>query len=295
MSTAIDLSRLPVPNVIEALDYESILAEQYADLVERDSSYIGLTESDPAMKVLEVTSYRELKLRQRVNEAARAVMLAYAMDEDLDHIGALMDVPRLEIVPADPERGINQLMESNADYRTRIQLAPQGFSVAGPEGAYIFHARNASGLVLDASAISPSPGVILVTILSREGDGTASPELLAIVEAALRTDGVRPLTDYVLVQSATIIYYHVAAKVITFKGPDPAVALDEGNKRLNNYVTKSHRLGLTPSDSGFKGALHVEGVQRVELVEPGVMSISRTQAAFCIGIDVAHGGTYGES
>ena len=36
-AAAIDLSRLPVPNIIEALDFESILAAQLADLIERQA------------------------------------------------------------------------------------------------------------------------------------------------------------------------------------------------------------------------------------------------------------------
>src|SRR5258707_10016523 len=35
-------------------------------------------------------------------------------------------------------------------FRSRVHLAPRGFTVAGPEGAYIYHARSADGQVLDA-------------------------------------------------------------------------------------------------------------------------------------------------
>jgi len=78
--SGIDLSRLPTLNVIEPLDFEKILAEQLADLEDRDTEFVGLQESDPAMKVLQVTAYSELNVRQRTNEAARAVMLACAMN-----------------------------------------------------------------------------------------------------------------------------------------------------------------------------------------------------------------------
>ncbi|WP_220667339.1 baseplate J/gp47 family protein [Sphingomonas trueperi] len=46
---------------------------------------------------------------------------------------------------------------------------------------------------------------MLVTILSRLGDGTASPELLAKISAHVSAEAVRPLTDAVTVQSATIL------------------------------------------------------------------------------------------
>ena len=294
MSTsAIDLSRLPVPNIVEALDFETILAEQLADLIVRDATFDGLLESDPAMKILQVTAYRELHIRQRVNEAARALMLAYAMDNDLDHLGALMDVPRLVVTPADPDQGTDAVMESNADLRKRIQLAPHGFSVAGPEGAYIFHALGADPRVLDASATSPSPGVVVVTILSRDGDGTASPALLNIVAARLGADNVRPLTDHLLVESAQIIRYRVRAKLFTFPGPDAAVVVQEAQRRMQHYVTEAHRLGRGPTLSGIYAALHVDGVERVALTLPTKdLTISRRQAPFCDDIVVEYGGVY---
>ncbi|PUA16827.1 baseplate J/gp47 family protein [Glaciimonas sp. PCH181] len=294
MSTsAIDLSQLPVPNIIEALDFETILAAQLADLIARDPAFNGLQESDPAMKVLQVTAYRELHVRQRVNEAARAVMLAYAMKDDLDHLGALMDVPRLLLLPADPDKGKDAVMESDADFRKRIQLAPQGFSVAGPEGAYIFHALGADGKVLDASATSPSPGVVVVTVLSREGDGTASPALIDRVTRRLGADDVRPLTDHLIVRSAQIVDYQIRATLFTFPGPDAMVVIQEAQRRMQQYVTDAHRIGRVPTLSGIYAALHVAGVQRVALTAPTAdLAVSHLQASYCDDIAVTYGGVY---
>jgi phage-related baseplate assembly protein len=291
--SGIDLSRLPAPNVIEPLDFETILAEQLADLEERDTEFVGLQESDPAMKVLQVTAYRELKVRQRINEAARAVMLAYAMDDDLDHLGALMDVPRLQIWPADPDKGTAAVMEQNEDYRRRIQLAPQGLSVAGPEGAYIFHALSADGRVRNATATSPAPGHVVVTILSHERDGTPSQELLDIVAAHLAQDGIRPLTDYVLVRAAQIEHYQVHAVLYSFSGPDSTVVVAEARKRMQQYAKDAHQLGRVPTHSGIEAALHVPGVERVALATPtSDPDISKLRAYYCDDIAITYGGVH---
>jgi phage-related baseplate assembly protein len=291
--SGIDLSRLPAPNVIEPLDFETILAEQLADLEERDTEFVGLQESDPAMKVLQVTAYRELKVRQRINEAARAVMLAYALDNDLDHLGALMDVPRLQIWPADPDKGTAAVMEQNEDYRRRIQLAPQGLSVAGPEGAYIFHALSSDGRVRNATATSPAPGHVVVTILSHEGDGTPSQELLDIVAAHLAQDGIRPLTDYVLVRAAQIEHYQVKAVLFSFSGPDSTVVVAEASKRMQQYAKDAHQLGRVPTHSGIEAALHVPGVERVALATPTVdPDISKLRAYYCDDIAITYGGVH---
>ena len=289
--TAVDLSRLPAPNVIEQIDFETLLSAALANLRALDSTFDALVESDPAYKVLQVCIYRETLLRQNFNERLRGMMLAYAQQAQLDHLGALMGVSRLVLDPGDPTNGIDPTMESDADLRHRIQLAPEGFSVAGPEGAYIYHALSADAGVLDASATSPTPGEVVVTVLARAGDGTASEALLASVDEALASDDVRPMTDRVLVQSAQIVPYTVEAALHTYAGPDSALVLATAKERLSTYVSESHRLGRDVALSGIMAALHAEGVQRVVLSSPAAdIVVDRTQAAYCTDILVTYGG-----
>ena len=289
--TSVDLSRLPASTVVEVVDFETILAAMQADLQARDPTFTALVESDPAYKILEVCAYREMLIRERVNTAAQAVMLAYARGADLDQLGALLGTSRLTLDPGNPDEGVAPTMESDEDFRRRIQLAPEGFSVAGPEGAYVFHALRADADVLDASATSPSPGEVVVSILSRTGNGTASAALLDHVEQALAGDDVRPMTDHVTVQSAEIVPYTVMATVFTFAGPDSSVVLSEANARLSRYIEESHRLGRDVPLSGLYAALHVDGVQRVELTEPLVdVVIGRTQASYCASVTITYGG-----
>ncbi|MEI2454576.1 baseplate assembly protein [Lysobacter firmicutimachus] len=289
--TAVDLSRLPPPLVVESLEYETVLAERVADFRKRFPAYTELTDSDPAMVLLQENAYREIGWRQRVNDAAKAGMLAYAVGADLDHIAARDSLLRYIIDPGEPERGIPPTYESDADFRRRIQLAPEGFSVAGPEGAYIFHALSADPDVLDASATSPAPGEVVVTVLARHGDGTASPALVRAVERVLTDDRIRPLTDYVQVQSARIVPFEVRATVYTHAGPDSSMVIDESLRRLHSYIEQSHRLGRDVPQSGLYSVLHSEGVQRVLLHSPTAdVVIDRTQAAHCTLVDIRVGG-----
>ena len=87
MAGPIDLSQLPSPAVVEELEFETILAERKSRLLEltpeADRADVEATlelESEPITKLLEENAYREITWRQRVNEAARAVMLAYNSD-----------------------------------------------------------------------------------------------------------------------------------------------------------------------------------------------------------------------
>ncbi|AGR58530.1 Baseplate assembly protein J [Salmonella bongori N268-08] len=74
----------------------------------------------------------------------------------------------------------------------RAQAAFDGLSVARAVSAYEYFARSASGKVADAKATSPSPAVVVLSVLSTEGDGTATPELLATVTDALSAEDRRP-------------------------------------------------------------------------------------------------------
>jgi len=277
--TAIDLSLVPSPAVIEALDFDTLLAEMKAKLLEYLPGFDTEDMNDPAVHVLHVAAYFRLLDRQRVNDASRAVMVAYAVGSDLDNLGALFRVVRFD-------------GESDSDFRERIVLAPDGYSVAGPAGAYVYLARSADARVRDATVASPSPGEVVVTVMSSEATGTASGGLLTVVNTALNADTVRPLTDHVTVQSATEVNFTVTASIYTYAGPDKDVVMAEANAGLVAYLASVKRLGRDITLSGLYGALHVAGVQRVVLASPtAIVAISDTQVGTCTAITVTWAGT----
>ncbi|MFJ5440130.1 baseplate assembly protein [Pectobacterium brasiliense] len=296
----IDLSQLPAPVVVEELDYEAIYTERKAMLLslypEDQRAAVARTltlESDPLVKLLQENAYRELLWRQRVNEAARAVMVAFAQGDDLDQLGANFSVSRLVITPADDSTlpPTPALMESDSDFRLRIQQSFEGLSVAGSVGAYQYHGRSADGRVADVSVISPSPASVTVSVLSREGDGSASPELVAIVTAALNGEDVRPVADRVTVQSAAIVPYEIDATLYLYPGPEKEPVRAAAEQKLKTYISAQHRLGRDIRRSAIYAALHVEGVQRVELTTPAAdIVLTDAQASYCSGYRLSVGG-----
>lgn len=285
--TVVDLSQLPPPNVVESLDFETIFAAMLADLKARDPEFTALVESDPAYKILQVAAYRELLLRQRVNEAAKAVMLAFAKKADLDQLGANMNVARLLITPADDTTipPTPAVWESDEEFRARIPLSLESYTTAGSEGSYVYHGLSADGDVRDIAAVSPAPGQVTVYVLSRTGDGTASSGLLAKVAAAVNPDQVRPMTDQVSVFAASIVTYSITAELVLYPGPDASVVLAAAQQAAQSYADSVHRIGYDVSLSGIYRALHQPGVQRVILSAPAAdIPISDGQASYCIAI-----------
>lgn len=218
-------------------------------------------------------------------------MPAFAVGTDLDNIAATFGVERFILDEGDEAEGIPPTYESDTDFRRRMVLGPEGFSVAGPGGAYIFHALSADGDVSDASVESPTPGEVVVTILSRTGDGTAPPELLAAVDERLNAETIRPLTDLVTVQSATIIPFTIEADLIFLNGPDQSLVTTQAQSQLDDYLTATLRLGRDVSRSGIIAALFAEGVQNVILNEPAAdIVITRAECASCSSIVLADAG-----
>ncbi|MDH4585634.1 baseplate assembly protein [Pseudomonas sp. BN415] len=302
MSSPIDLSRLPAPGVIETVDFEQILTERKAYLVSLwpadEQAEIAARmelESDPLNKIAQESAYREVILRQRINDSCRAVLLAFAAGPDLDHLGALFEVPRLVVTPGNPSAipPVAAVYESDDRFRQRIQLALEGVSTAGPTGSYIFHTLSASPLVKDVAVPlpTPAPGLVRVIVLGTEGNGTPSGGLIATVVAALNDEDVRPLCDTVEVVAAQITNYAVSATLTFYSGPDMALVRDAAEAAVRRYVEEHHRLGHNITRSGLFAALHQPGVQNVTLTAPAAdLVVADTHAAYCTSVTVIAGG-----
>lgn len=294
--TPMDLAQLPDPQVVEQIDYEQILAERKAYAVTlwpaAQQAEIAATlelESEPLTKLLQESAYRETLWRQRVNEAALATLLAKAKGSDLEQLAANVNVERLIVTPGDPAAmpPVAAVYESDDSLRERAQMAWEGLSTAGPRNAYIFHARSADGRIADASAESPSPAVVVVTVQGLLGDGSVEQPLLDIVAAYLSDEDRRPVADRLSVQSAQVLAYTVQAKLhLATTGPEAEPIRAAAEARLNAYVNQRRRIGVEVSESAIHAALHVEGVRKVELVGWADITPTPYQAAYCTAASV---------
>lgn len=295
----IDLSKVPVPDVIQLPSFEQKLSELKALLLSLDPAYTEALklESEPMLKLLQVAAYRELHLIGIINDATRANILASSQGNDLAGLASRYNIERLVIQPADHTQTppVPALQESDAALRRRVQMAFDGLNTAGSIDSYIYHALGADGRVRDADAYSPAPTEIILTILSHEQSGEASQQLIEVVRElfGLSADGkkqaapskVRPQGDRVTVQSASIIRYSVSAQVIVQRGPTRGAVLQEAQDAIEKYVSDQHKLGADVTLSGIHRALHQPGVKNVLISQPAQdIYITRTQAPYCTEI-----------
>lgn len=185
--------------------------------------------------------------------------------------------------------------ETDDHLRSRIQAAPNQFSVAGPEGAYRYFALAADPTIVDAQVVSPAPGLVSVYVLigpvtqqpapSPNGSGIATGALLAQVQTALSADNVRPLTDTVTALAVVEVDYQITGTITLYTDADPATTMAAANTAAQNYaLALASRIQRDIVPSQIVEALSVSGVYEVVLTAPPYIALSAGRWANCTAI-----------
>mgnify|MGYP003582016783 CR=1 FL=1 len=292
----INFSELNRPDFIENLDFESIFSERKLALIalfpDNEKDQISETlerESEPLTKFLQENSYREIVLRQRINQAALSTLLAFATGTDLDAVVANYGVTRLLVSPATNDT--DAVYETDDELRYRASLVFDSLSVAGPTSAYEYHALSADGRVADAKASSPAPAEALITILQKDtATGSASDTLLQIVKDYLSDDVRRPVADRLTVQSVEIVPFELVATIYTESLPENDSLVLAAKAAVQSYLEESRRIGRSIYLSKIYNLLHVSGVVHVAISSPDAdLEISHVQVAHCTNITINAG------
>ena len=309
----IDYSKLPAPDVLEEIIFEVLLARYEEKMLELWPQWEGRgIKADPIQRQIILDAFLETWIRGRVNDAAKALILAKATGSDLDHFAVAFGVSRLVYDPGDPNSFPPRLPETETDeaFRARVQLAPEAFNTAGCADGYRFHGLTAgiesptisvetpapgkvvvtysfdpnslAAQVKDCTVVRTQPGYVTITVMSRINTGIPSPELLDQVNTAVSAKTVRPIADYVVVQPCELVPYKVKARGYANTG-DINQAQAQGIDQANRYTSERHALGTTVARSALMRQLHVAGAfSRVELLEPASDIIcSPFQAPVC--------------
>lgn len=320
--TAQNLAALPAPTIISGLNFESIFADLIKEFLKLapDQAEVVKLESEPITKLLQAASYRIQHERKLANDQAQGLMLATAKGAQLDHLGALpfVSTSRKVITPSDTSANppTEAVMETDIDYRARLQLSLEGYTTAGSFGSYAYHGLAADADVKDIGIATPIftgttsgstitltvtdpvgladplPGDVAVTVLSRTGNGTAPVKTLEAVIDKLNSETIRPMTDRPRIRSAEIVEYTLSANVyFSSSAPDQGAILAAAKASAESYVADQHRIGRDITISGLHAAIHQNGVVKVAVTTPtDDLAINDRQAAFCTGITLTNAG-----
>ena len=316
-----DFSGLSAPALIEELDFETVYAERkaaflalYSDAtVKAEMSKTLERESDPVVKLLQESAYREVLFRQQRNDDVKALLVLYSSGSNLDQLVVDRGLKRLIITPADNTvvPPVDAVYESDQDLKERYLLAMDGLSVAGPVSSYQFYAESADGRVGDVSVVSPQvdlDNLVLenltkaqlielignlfyldIYILQNDSEsGVATQELINIVQLALDDETVRPCCDKAVVKSVAVVSYSIAATIYAKQTAQAAAVLEIAQQNLQNYVAEQKRIGRSIRRSAIYAALHVDGIEHVNITSPNAdIVIDATQAGHCTNIDIS--------
>lgn len=261
-----DLAGLPAPTTVESIDYEKILTEIREDLlIELQTDFpniINLLESDSLSKLVQVYAYRELYFRQAVNEAIKGIFITKAKGDDLENLINLFELSVTE----------NQ---SDDDAREQFYQQLALFSTVGSRQAYAFHIKQAFSEIKDVFVTTEEgSSTVNIYLLAKSGDGNTDdihdPEtqvsLTEQVEAYLQeNEEIRPITDFVQVNSANIIHYRIEAELFVAFGPGADKIQFEAEKTLRAYALAHHRLNHAITLSGLQSALQQPGVESINI------------------------------
>jgi phage-related baseplate assembly protein len=252
-------------------------------------AYDGSTlEFDPIRIQQETGAYFETLLRNRVNQAARAVTLAFAVGGSLDAVGSRYPggMPRLA-------------GEGDDAYRTRVWLSPNTFTQNGVYENYVFFsltAAQAAGTPLQDCQVQSTPGSpqVYITIMANGAPVTALKDAngdytgtFSAYPSPIPTDaqiasvatyiaepgqGRKGQTDVVNVNGPNIVNATLSVQFFMFPGWDQGAMMNVLCPALAAMIEGQRYLGYSLTRSAIDAALKVSGVSSVLVSSPPVVS-----------------------
>ena len=188
-------------------------------------------------------------------------------------------------------------IESDDEFRIRINTAPESFSVAGPRGAYAWFTKNVSPLITDVAVRCPTDadgnlraGVVEVRPLLKGGE-LPGEEILAEISDALNADDVRPLTDKVEVRAPDVVEYQIDLqyRIARSDATRAAQIQRDVDAAVEGFVAwQKAELGrdLEPSELLYR--LRQAGAKHIDLVFPEFTIVKSFEVAMPIFVQAAY-------
>ena len=206
---------------------------------------------------------------------------------------------------------------TDEEFYELMRQSMEAFSVAGPRGAYKYHAMQVSTELADVLAVNPKKdedgneidGAGLVEIFALDKSGNAASETMkaAILEAC-SADTVRPLTDHVSVKDPVAVNYAINLTYWLPRNSEQggAAIIAAVNEAVENFkIWQSTKIGRDINPSVLTHMLMECGIKRCAVTSPVFTELSdgsfldpsdyrKPEYAVCTGTTVTNGGVEDE-
>lgn len=320
-----DRNQLPEPEAIARPAFDDLVTEFQADYLANiratDATLADQVEAtlqqpgELLTKMSETFVQYLLNEIERRNQQAKQLLPGWAQGTNLDNLVAHQGITRQVIdegdsaayppVPptmeADDSLLLRYLLQPHApaagsamQYKASILTLDEKPSVTVDKPSdnqvrvtYTFNPQGIAAQIKDGNGLRTAPGQVQVTVLAREGDGTASDVLLQAVTDYFARDDVSPGTDDISVQGAEIINYTQTVKAYIGNGPDTQITEQSITEVLQAYADEQHRLGGEIRPDYISHLLYQQGVKRGDIEQPtAAIECQPHQAPYCTAINV---------
>ena len=177
-------------------------------------------------------------------------------------------------------------VENDENFRERIQIAPESFSVAGSAGAYKYFARTAHQDIIDVGLPTMfeedfEAGHVDLYILMKNGE-MPTAEILGKVLEICNADDVRPLTDYVTANAPEIVNYNLNVKYfIDRSNATQATQIQTAvASAIQAWILwQRSKLGRDLNPSELNHRIIAAGAKRAEIISPVFTTIKYKELA----------------
>lgn len=172
-------------------------------------------------------------------------------------------------------------IESDEDLAERVYLAPSAYSTAGPEDAYIYHAKKFNTAIGDVVATSnQAAGMVNIVFIMADGSAPGE-EMIENMRAYLQNKNVRPMTDLVTVGAPHEVQYTVEMTYYINRSDSARAATiqDEVKKAVAEYITWQRTIGRDINPSKLVAMAMAAGAKRVVVDSPTFQKVDATDVA----------------
>ena len=183
-------------------------------------------------------------------------------------------------------------LETDESLAERVFLAPSGYSVAGPDDAYVYWAKTYNTDIGSVKPTSPNPCEVVIYILMADGT-IPSQGVVGGLQAFLQDENIRPLTDQVTVATPTVKNFAVnLTYYINRSDSSRATTIQQDvENAVTDYITwQSAEIGKDINPSELIKRVVAAGAKRVVVTNPVFTTVAETEVAQISTKTVNYGG-----